>query len=932
MSRHWRWIAVLTLVAVGLVPGPHASAASLSDAGFFGRWSNGAWTVGPRLSYNQAGLASVQSAVKAGDYGLAKQKLLDYYRARPTIEAGGFSHATWPGALELTASHIWTLGHGEVYVKTVTFGPGESTVTADVTSIITSGKSGFFLMSRRKDAVIALVNSRSKGSGKPTLRVTLADGSVKTFHPSHDTYIWQANPGNVYGSKYFMQVSDQGTGPFTGETRKAYLQFDLSGVSGVKKAELTLTGQANAKKDVMLYGNAETFDEATRTWSNTVQNTFSWEGDPGGFDWKLPGGADKEYLIADMEYLYQLPRFSFAGPLALEYQKTGNEQYARTLIGLMTDFIKDADTYDAEQGADYGAGSYPGNLHAARRLHNWIAAYEILRKSPSLTPEANTAILKTMNRAGLYLQENVNGTPNKMQSQKITLLHASVYFPEFRVAPAWRTDAADFLSDQLNDSTYPDGGYKESTDGYLRGYLRQYVDVVAYMQRNGITFTATAKLRQLGRFLMDQSYPSGYGPAYGDSDSQDLRSTLGKLGELLNDPELLYVGTSGKSGEKPAHTSALYPDTRVAVSRSGWTADDSYLRINADRGNHSHPDELAITAYAYGRPLLPDMGTFTYSTDARAEWLRLTTEAHNTIEIDDHPQTSTAAGGITHLIANPAFDLIGANTEGSAGTRHERSVLSLHSGLWLVSDRLKPTNTATHRYEQNWHFASDAKPSLHPGSKAVTTAFDTGANISVVPADPGKITEALCDGSYAPQFYSVESAKYACYVKTADGQTTFDTLLLPSRGAADTSVTVERLPVGTTPSYLATALSLNGGAGVYYKSWTTKAPRTFGAYTFDGKLLYVQTGAAAESIVVVDGAVVERDGAILVKSPSPVKDLAVEIGKDGTVRVDGSSLVASVDPAKAIAIAAPQATKVVLNGASVPFKREGVLIYAVATP
>ncbi|WP_327581734.1 heparinase II/III family protein [Nonomuraea sp. NBC_00507] len=924
MYPSWRRLAVLILFAAFLVPAPPAAAAALSDAGFFGRWSAGAWTVGPRLNYAHAGLKPVESAVMAGDYALAKQRLLDYYRARPGIEAGSFSHTTWPGALELTASHIWTLGSGEAYIKTLTFGPGEKTVTADVTSSITSGKPGFFLMSRYKDAVIALINSRSKGSGKPTLRLTLADGSVKTLHPTHDTYIWAAHPAGVYGTKYYMQVSDQGTGPFTDETRKAYLRFDLDGVTGVKKAELTLTGTADTAKDIMLYGNAATFDEAIRTWSNTIQNTFSWEGDPGGFDWKLPGGVDKGYRIADDEFLYQLPRFFFAGPLALEYQKTGNEQYARTLIGLMTDFIKDADAYDADQGA----GSYPGNLHAARRLHNWIAAYEILRKSPSLTADANVAILKTMNRAGLYLQENVNATPNKMQSQKITLLHNSIYFPEFRAASAWRTNAANFLSTQLNDSTYADGGYKESTDAYLRGYLSQYVDVVAYMQRNGIAFTATAKLRQLARFLMDQSYPSGYGPAYGDSDSLDLRSTLRKLGQLLNDPELLYVGTSGTSGEKPAHTSVLYPDTRVAVSRSGWTADDSHLRINADRGNHSHPDELAITAYAYGRPLLPDMGTFTYSTDAHAEWLRKTTEAHNTIEIDDKPQVSTAAGGISHLITNPAFDLIGANTESSAGVRHERSVLSLHSGLWVVSDRLKPVDTAaTHRYEQNWHFASDAKPSIRSGTEATTTAFATGANLTIVPADPAEVASTLRDGYYAPRFYSMENAKYVSYVKTgATGQKTFDTLLVPSKGAADTSVTVERLPVGTIPSYQATALSLNGGAGVYYKSWTSKTPRAFGSYVFDGKLLYADAG----SIVMVDGSSVERAGATLVKAPAAVTDLAVTFGGDGTVHIDGSGLTASTDPAKAIAIAAPNAAKVILNGKVVPFERAGALIYAAA--
>ncbi|GAA3625344.1 hypothetical protein GCM10022419_133640 [Nonomuraea rosea] len=131
----------------------------LAVAGFFGKWTAGAWEYGPRLDYSVPGLVPVGDAAKAGDYTLAKQRLLEYCRSRPAIEAGGFTHTTWPGALELTPSYIWTLGTGEVYVKTVAVGPGTTTVTADVTGTITSGKSGFFLMSRYKDAIIASVNS-----------------------------------------------------------------------------------------------------------------------------------------------------------------------------------------------------------------------------------------------------------------------------------------------------------------------------------------------------------------------------------------------------------------------------------------------------------------------------------------------------------------------------------------------------------------------------------------------------------------------------------------------------------------------------------------------------------------------------------------------------------------------------------------------------
>lgn len=915
-------LATVTSVALlAAALGPWAGSAdsdtqNLSDAEFFGL-----------LDYDGVtGLSSVEAAVNAGDYPRAKHELLAYYRDRPANTAGNFSHNDWPGVLELTPDHIWTLGSGEIYRGTIRLGTQLSTVTSDVTAAVTAsgGTAGFMLMSRVKGPVTAYVNSRAKGSGKPTLRLTLANGSVRTLNPTEDTYIKAgADAGRAYGDKYLLQVRDQGTGPFTAETRKAYLQFDLAGVSGVQKAELSLTGRADAAKDIMVFSNAEPFDESTRTWNNTVQNTFSWQGDRGGFDWLLPAGADREYR-------FQLARFYFAGPLARAYDRTRDETYADTLIGLMTDFITDADGY----GTEFGAGSEPRSLDSARRLQNWLAAYEILRTSPSLDAEENVRILKTMYRSGVFLRNNVNGSPNWMQTQKIVLLRAALYLPEFKAARDTRDHATNFLAQQLDESTYADGGYKEATSSYARGYASQYVDIVGLMEAHGVAFPAKGKLRKLGHFLMDQTLPNGYGANYGDSSSQDQRSVLRRIGELVGDDELIYAGTSGTSGTKPANDSALYPDTRVAVSRSGWNTADSYLRYNIDRGNHSHPDELSIIVHAHGRDLLPDTGTYSYSSDPRSDWLRKSTEAQNTIEVDNKPQDSKAAGAVTHFIDNPAFDLISGNTDASAGAWHARSVLSLRSGGWLVSDQLRPRDTASHRYEQNWHFLPEANIALNSTSKATVTAFASGANLTVVPADPQKLTASVRPGYYSPAFYRVSDAKYSSYVKQVAGRTTFDTLLLPASAAADGSVRINRLPVGSLTPDQATALDIrfgDGGGSTYYKSWASKATRSFGTYKFDGKLLYAENNAdgSLQSILLYDGSTVVRSGNVVLKSPTAVRDVAVTY--DGsTLRIDGNALTASTDPAKAIAITAPKADRVLLNGVPVSFHRSGSVVYAAA--
>ncbi|GAA3223869.1 hypothetical protein [Nonomuraea helvata] len=85
-------------------------------------------------------------------------------------------------------------------------------MTAAVTGAVTAG---FFLMSRIKEPATAYFNSRSKGSGQPTL----ADGSVKSFTATHDTYIQAGSvAGTVFGDEYLMQVRDEGAGPVAAGT------------------------------------------------------------------------------------------------------------------------------------------------------------------------------------------------------------------------------------------------------------------------------------------------------------------------------------------------------------------------------------------------------------------------------------------------------------------------------------------------------------------------------------------------------------------------------------------------------------------------------------------------------------------------------------------------------------------------------------------
>ncbi|WP_326793796.1 heparinase II/III family protein (plasmid) [Streptomyces sp. NBC_00841] len=933
--------------AAGLLPlGSIARAAetqatsngSAEDAGFFGIWDGSTWTTQPRLDYTAAAsLKPVEDAARAGDYAAAGEALRKHFRSRtaraplPFLYNGIFR----PGQIPLFIDHIWTLGTGEIYQDVVTVTGAASTVFADVTEALTRAAEGkasevmFFLMARDKEPSTAVFASRDAGAGAPVLEVTKADGSTVTFPATADTYIKAGDDATRnFGSDSELQVRDEGVGAFTAETRKAYLAFRIEGVTQApRSARLKLTGRnatAAADKRVIVFQTLEAFNETTRTWANTVQNTFSRQGDPGGFDWKRPAGADPEYG-------YQLPRLYFAGPMADAYRQSGDETIAAGLTSLITDFIRDADSY----GTAYGAGSFPRSLDTGNRIVNWVYAYESLRTSPSLTAADNTAMLRTIEKSGRYLAVAPGPNPNWIQFQKQALTAIAVHFPEFRGSVEWLENARTYLSAQFRTALYPDGGYVESTDGYAWGVVDTFGGLTKYLQDNGYELGGKAELDRLVRFLADQNLPGGFSPAYGDSGTFDRGPALLQYGELLGDATLTYIGSDGARGTAPDHTSVLYPDTRVAVQRSGWRQGAAYLRINADRGPHSHPDDLAVTVWAEGNRLLPDMGAFTYSNDPRSNWLRFTTESHSTVEVDATAQKVGADASIDLFATNAAFDLTRAWTDGNSAARHTRTVLFVRPGLWIVSDHLRPSDTANHVYRQNWQLLPEARPALEDGSRAIVTDFAEGGNLRLVPARPSSLRAEVRNGYYSPVFYSVTDSKYVTYTREGSGLVTFDALLLPVPAGQQSTATVEELAVAGAAAGEASAMAVTfstGRTATYAVAHTApRSPIAFGAYTFDGMVAYAEADSQRRTWLLYGGCRLATKDAVLVDSPVELKDFAVRLDPArGTVAIDGMGLVPSTDADRAVRIHAPWAASVTLNGEAVPFTVKSSKLLAAA--
>ncbi|WP_168120453.1 heparinase II/III family protein [Paenibacillus sp. HB172176] len=787
------------------------------------------------------------------------------------------------------------------------------------------------LMGRNKTGSAATFYSREQSGNKPQLEVTTG-GNTYSLTAVKDTYIQPDAYGDTnFGTSQQLIVKDSGE-PFDSLTRRTYIQFDLSSLAEIPvSATLKLYGR-NASQtgnmDIMLYRIADTaWNETTMSWNSTFGNTFSWQGAIASTDWAQPltGAAASWKNI--------MSRFQFAPLLINEYQATSDESYASKLISLILDFITDQGNSDP---------GYFSRIDPGIRSVFWIRAYDALLDSASIDAPANTAMLKYMWQMAnhLYNPDNYDTFSNFGVLQTRGLYFPAVYFPEFKDSANWLSTANARFDGLIKTLNYIDGSYSEDNSQYNIVTINTLMDSKKMGDLNNKAFGETFNLglERMGRYTMNLLFPNGYNPQYGDADYVNNRPVVLDIGNTYDNEELIYYGSNGVSGTMPASTSIFYPESNLAIMRSDWTEDALYMHVNNNHGVHAHSDLLSVIAYAYGQPLLIDPGRFTYSTESPiVQWLRLSPEAHNTIEINDSNGNASLEKQVDSWASNGNYDFFEANQEAYPGFNHQRSVLFIHSKYWIVSDYIT-SSTGTNKYEQTWHLLPEANVTLDGTTKKAQSQFEGSANIQIVPADPASLTASLRDGYYSERYQNVSDAPFVSYVKNASGNVTYDTVLYPTEsGDTDRNVEVTRLSTGA-PATTATGLKIdlnsghNGDIGYYYLSHEQKpsVERSFDIYHYDGKMAYVETDhmGSIRNASIKAGRSLKKNGMPLIDSSLEISDMGV-VWNGSTLEITGTDLKADSDSATAIALYAPSVTSVQLNGTAVPFSVDGDYIYAV---
>ena len=567
-----------------------------------------------------------------------------------------------------------------------------------------------------------------------------------------------------------------------------------------------------------------------------------------GLDWyATPTG--------DLEWNGGLVRHGYFMLLADEYEKTGNEIYAETIIDHMLDYIEAVPPFDPDGKPylEYKKSTWRPFEVAGRAAETWPEALAKIIRSPHMTPEKWARILLSIHEHGVFLRKHHWTTGNHACLETAALSLLGIFYAEFNEAEQWRQYGVDFLMTMWPEQFHSDGYTKEMSGGYHWVAMRSFFTLFEVASRNGFEAlfpeSYVERLRLSARAALLQGKPDYSVPITNDSNTKtNRREQLERIAGQLDMPEIEYRLTNGERGQVPP-TSYFFPEARVGIMRSDWSDQARYLFLDIGRwgDNHMNEDQLNIEVSAFGRKFLVNCGRWRYTTSPDADWMDWakyfkTTAAYNNVLVNGYNQVPGDAEG--SMVIQPGYDYARGSFSAGYGEEaseidekllrekgvghgkvclvsdvtHQREVMFVKPHFWVVRDTIEGQDVR--QAEQIWHFY-DGEVALiadDPSMAAVATQFQD-ANLILITVGQNPIAASTFLGSkdpfrgwHCPYYDQLRPAPEVACPQTGDGRLVFHTLLFPVVGE-----------VGDMPQFTVTAR----GYRVEFQGeeWEIVAPR-----------------------------------------------------------------------------------------------------------
>lgn len=226
---------------------------------------------------------------------------------------------------------------------------------------------------------------------------------------------------------------------------------------------------------------------------------------------------------------------------------------------------------------------------------------------------------------------------------------------------------------------------------------------------------------------------------------------------------------SGKQGE-PTDPGALHwkgdGRTPIALHRSGWGIDDTYLGIKggSPSTNHAHMDTGSFVLDMNGVRWAVDLGSQSYNSleskgigiwgkkqdSERWTVFRLNNFSHNTLVVDDQLQRVDGHAPITHFSDSPSnpFSIVDMTPVYEGQLKQAHRGFRLQSKAVLVQDELQSTD---HDTTVRWGMATRAHVELHKDGSATLSDSDKTLTLRVLA--PKNVKLSLIDMETPPRDY-----------------------------------------------------------------------------------------------------------------------------------------------------------------------------------
>ncbi|MBR3932923.1 MAG: S-layer homology domain-containing protein [Clostridia bacterium] len=926
----------------------------MSDEDFFGVWDGSRWTTQGKFNYSYSpDLKKVEAAAKAGNYTLAKEELLTYMKNRPAsfIANSPKRNSIYTEAFIMSGIRDSENHNHYASITNIASHDYKEHVLSLTNSIVKGAVTNYKLSARynEKSTAYVLSSEYPNPDMRPRAEVTV-NGVRRTYVACGDT--------TIRGGKYeYTNLSHQeemmisNFGSFQGEgLSDLLLQFDFSDIQqtdDVTEAYLYIHAKVNEEfadgKELVICREGTDWNASTVTMRSINEYTFNYNGIPGKDTWRQPYNAESEYVL-------QSPRFRNHCNAAAEYAYTGDEKYAYTVIWDLMDFIIDTQgrfVYKEEVAAgrvpsslDWEVlpnveryGAYPRALDMGLKLESIVDMFDILKNSRYMTPDACTAILKNLwhgaNELEIFLTDPVNeglGANQKILEAECYST-AAAFMPEFMASDDLIKSSIDVMENLLEASFFSDGSYIEGSDGYTSMALDQFIQFWKKILVIGYDYSNEAKdlLSKATTYVANLGSNGGVSLAWGDNGKSHTRISMKGQDyyEITRDETINFINTYGRKGVMPKWTSQLYQGNMLAVMRSDWTDDGTYLFVpSSSFQTHGHADANSIILNAYKKALLIDPGYFNYDNSPERAYAK-STLGHNTVEIDNTSQHMVSGMGTSILkplskknswVSNSNYDFYSVTNYSNKAqavddknkcVEHTRTITFLKPNIIIVSDLMSPDMEDSaeaakpHSYKQLWHMSALAALDSNEDDRQFFSNFESGAQIKIASADTDA-TMVEADGIDTEAWGVASTARYGYYSKeNIVGKETFDTVLLPYKNQGD--VKAEHISLGSdVKNHDATAMKItvtldNEVNYIYYMldyDHVTGDVHTFGNYKTDAQLALVRTsedGKVLETIIYNGSYINTKENAKILSAGANAESLSV------TVEGESAEIYASND-------------------------------------